>query len=157
MTTPISQPTGMKHPGDRVALPDAVARACKKQLQHLREVEPGISSVGLVGPDGFEVASVGPKRIPITKIAALTSTMVSVAQAFVREIDLPPCRDLILDTDIGCAVFMAVTSRRGVYALFAIAEDNAPVGRVLARARLSVQELKSLLSSDEPQGNGGPQ
>ncbi len=137
--------------GERFQLADHTKLACRALLADFRESTPGIRAAGLVGPDGFEVASIGAKSIAVGKVAALTSTLVAVAHAFGQEVGLPACRDVILDTDAGCSVFMAVPSPKGVYAFYAVADDGALVGRVLSQARICVQGLRAEVSAASPE------
>jgi predicted regulator of Ras-like GTPase activity (Roadblock/LC7/MglB family) len=128
-------------------LPEAVKKSCVTKLKELREAVGGISTIGLVSPDGFEVAWISTATLPVSKISALASTLVAVAHSYTKEVGLSECRELIIDTDLGCSLLMDVTVDGRTYGLLIAAEDTALLGRVLSKARACAKELKDVIAT----------
>ena len=128
------------------SIPEEARSLCLAELRGLRSAVPGVSSVGLAGPDGFEVASVLRSGLDVAKISALTSTMIGVAHAVAREADLSPCRELILETDSGRVLFLDVRTPAMRYALFVISADDSLLGRIISQARLRVSAVERILT-----------
>src|SRR5579871_4665336 len=82
--------------GKRMAAPHMTTvshdRGCVRLMKDFRAETPGVTSLGLVGPDGFEIASLTDIEIAVSKVAALTSTIAAVAQALTREVGLSECQ-----------------------------------------------------------------
>lgn len=128
-------------------LPEEVKKQCREKLKELRESVTGISTIGLVSPDGFEVVWLSAGTLPVSKISALASSLVAVAHSFTREVGLSDCRELIIDTDEGCSVLMDITVENRTYGLLIVAQDTALLGRVLAKARLCAKEIKDVIGA----------
>lgn len=128
-------------------LPEAIKQSCKAKLKELRESVGNITTIGLVSPDGFEVAWISSATLPVSKISALASTLVAVAHSYSKEVGLSECRDLIVDTDLGCSLLMDVTVEEKTYGLLIATEDTALLGRVLSKARVCAKELKDIIAA----------
>ncbi|MCB1020502.1 MAG: roadblock/LC7 domain-containing protein [Bryobacterales bacterium] len=129
--------------------------ACREELRRLRNSTPGIQSLGLAGPDGFEVASLLRGSVDQNKIAALTSTMVAVAHAVTRECGLATTREVILETDSGRVLLMDVPAAEMRYALYVIAADEALLGRTIGQTRACAANLAGILSGAKPSEANG--
>lgn len=133
------------HDGGRTA-----NRACESALHRLQLLLPELISVGVVGPDGFEIAALSTRPIQIPQLSALTSTLVAIAQAFMLEAGFDPARQTILESPNGSVLLMRVPFGPGdhaaTYSLFVISGLNTPLGRILPRARNCAAEIGDALT-----------
>lgn len=125
---------------------DNVRHCCRKVLLALQAKVPDLVSAGVVGPDGFEVAAISERPADISKVAALTSTLVAVAEAFTLESGMESCRDIILNTNGSSILLLSIPVEEAIYALFVVAGKGATLGRVLTCARMSAVEVQAALS-----------
>ncbi|MEZ5401616.1 MAG: roadblock/LC7 domain-containing protein [Bryobacteraceae bacterium] len=116
-------------------------------LRRLREKTPEFKSAGLVGPDGFEIAAISSGGVEVTKLAALTSTLVAVAEAFMLEAGLEKCRNVILESAHGPALLVSIPAGPATYGLFLITGSDATLGRVLLNARGCAAEMQVILGT----------
>ncbi len=134
----------------RIQIPDAVKQSCLGELRRMRETTPGLRILGLVGPDGFEIAWLAASgSSEQSKISALVSTLIAVAQAFTRETGLTACRELVLGTDTGRVLLIGITINKNTYGFFLVAEENVLLGALLAKAEICVQTLARALKHAE--------
>jgi predicted regulator of Ras-like GTPase activity (Roadblock/LC7/MglB family) len=127
-------------------LPEQQRCACQESLERLAKGIPGLMTCGLVGPDGFEIAAVSSVGAAITQLAALSTTLLAVADAFAMQSGSEACRDIIVGTNESCTLFLSVKVGLSVYALFVTAANAASLGSVLTRSRLCLAEIQETLS-----------
>ncbi len=125
---------------------DSGKKACEAVLRELQEHIWDLSSAGVVGPDGFEVAWIAPRPIMISKIAALTSTLVAIGQAFMQEAGIKSFRDVILDTEDGCALLLSVPVGDVTYGLFVVTGKHTLLGNILLWARICATQVEEALT-----------
>jgi predicted regulator of Ras-like GTPase activity (Roadblock/LC7/MglB family) len=123
--------------------------ACCNALYELKAHLSGLVSAGVVGPDGFEIAAISSRPLEISKLAALSSTLVAVAEAFTLESGEKPCRELILESDGGRTLLLGIPVRNANYSLFVIAGLGVTLGLVLSRARQCAAKIQSILNSNQ--------
>jgi predicted regulator of Ras-like GTPase activity (Roadblock/LC7/MglB family) len=123
--------------------------ACSDALYELKAQIAGFVSAGVVGPDGFEIASVATRPIEISKLAALSSTLVAVAEAFSLESGEKPCREVILENDGGGrTLLLGMPVQNANYALFVTAGVGVTLGLVLSRTRMCANKIQNLLNAN---------
>jgi len=140
-TTPQVEPR--RYQAHRVS--DAAKEACDAALHRLDLYIPGVISTGVVGPDGFEIAALSIRPIEISKLSALSSTLVAVAQAFMLESGMASCQDLIMGSENGSVLLMSVPVGHATYALFVITGNGATLEQVLSSARICATEVGEAL------------
>jgi predicted regulator of Ras-like GTPase activity (Roadblock/LC7/MglB family) len=97
--------------------------------------------MGVVGPDGFEIAALSTRPVEIPQLSALTSTLVAIAQAFMLQAGLQPSRHMILESPDGSVLLMSIPVGAATYSLFVISGVDTPLGRILPRARACAAEI----------------
>lgn len=122
-------------------------KACEAVLRELQEHIGDLASAGVVGPDGFEVAWISTRPIAISKISALTSTLVAVGQAFMEEAGIKSFRDVILDTEDGCALLLGLPVGNKTYGLFVVTGKNTMLGNILLWGRICAKQVQDVLVS----------
>ena len=140
--------TAVEHPPrfDVHEVSDNIREICQQALDKLQENVPGLISAGVVGPDGFELAAVMTRPMEISKLAALSTTLIAIADAFAVESGLTACRDVILGTAGSCTLLLTVPVGPANYTMFVTAGSEAPLGSVLTNARYCLAEVKDALN-----------
>lgn len=133
-------------PALRVSLPAHVEGACDRHLRDLLEEVAGVTSVGIVAPDGFEVAAIVAPSINVSKVAAVTSTISAVAQVLSDEAGLGDCGSVVIDSSHGKVVLCAVPANEARYCLAAVCEERALLGRVLYAVKEKAARIGAELS-----------
>jgi predicted regulator of Ras-like GTPase activity (Roadblock/LC7/MglB family) len=126
---------------------ESAKKACEAVLRELQEHIGDLASAGVVGPDGFEVAWISTRPIAISKISALTSTLVAVGQAFMEEAGIKSFRDVILDTEDGCALLLNIPVGNASYGLFVVTGKNTMLGNILLWGRICATQVQEALVS----------
>jgi predicted regulator of Ras-like GTPase activity (Roadblock/LC7/MglB family) len=128
-----------------VGVSGATSRECYEALRRLQEGVDGLTAAGIVGPDGFEVASIASTKFEITKVAALTSTLIAVADAFLQESGMTECRELILKSENGTGLLLSIPAGVATYGLFVAVRKDTPLGVVLYQTKFCVREVLAIL------------
>jgi len=102
----------------------------------------GVNSVVLASGDGFEVASVtNQSGFDKGKVAAVSSSLMSMVQALVSEIKLKDCQSFILDAANGKAIIAHVPCNNYPMVLMVLTDEKALLGQVLYGMRFCSQRL----------------
>jgi predicted regulator of Ras-like GTPase activity (Roadblock/LC7/MglB family) len=92
-------------------------RTAPKELIHLAKAQAndilmnirGIDYIMLCSTDGFELASVYKKNpYNSTKLAAVSSSILAMVSAFLKEIQLTGCQSITLDAENGKAILTSI-------------------------------------------------
>lgn len=131
----------MQNTGRR-APPTALIEAARQQIRELMVAVPGIDSVLLSSTDGFELAAVH-KRASLEggKLAAVSSSILALVDAFLGEINLTGCQSLTLEADNGKALIAAVPAPNHPMLLVVVTSSNVLLGHVLHSVRHAIQRL----------------
>jgi len=117
-------------------------KLAKRCLQDLISDVSGVNSALLASGDGFEVASVIQQAgMDSGKIAAVSSSILSMIQSFTVEIKLVGCQSLILDAVNGKAIIMEVPHQLYPMVLVVLASDKVLLGHALHSIRHCSQRL----------------
>ncbi len=125
----------------RMLSPEATD-TCRKQLYVLLKSISGIESVLLCSTDGFELTSVH-KDTSLNggKLAAVSSSILALVEAFLGEIKLTGCQSITLEAANGKALISAIPAPHHPMLLVVITNNEALLGRVLHGIRLIVQRM----------------
>jgi predicted regulator of Ras-like GTPase activity (Roadblock/LC7/MglB family) len=122
-------------------------KECEESLVRLQHGVDGLDAAGIVGPDGFEIAAISSGQTEITKISALTSTLLAVADAFLLESGMKECKELILKSDNGTGLLLGIPVGPANYGLFVTVRKDTPLGVVLYQTKFCAREVGMLLGS----------
>jgi predicted regulator of Ras-like GTPase activity (Roadblock/LC7/MglB family) len=125
--------------------------ACSNALYELKAQVTGFVSAGVVGPDGFEVAVVTTRPIEVSKLAALSSTLIAIGEAFSVEAGEKPCHEMILESEGGGRTLLfGIPVHDAHYAMFVIAGvgGGLSLGMILSRTRMFASRIQSILSAN---------
>lgn len=116
--------------------------ACRQQLQVLLQAITGIDSVLLCSTDGFELTSVHKDTaLEGGKLAAVSSSILALVEAFLTEIQLTGCQSITLEAENGKALISAIPAPYHPMLLVVITNTDALLGRVLHAIRFVVQRI----------------
>jgi predicted regulator of Ras-like GTPase activity (Roadblock/LC7/MglB family) len=114
----------------------------KRCVDELSSGVSGVNSVVLASGDGFEVASVtNQERFDSGKVAAVSSSLLSMVHAFTSEIKLDNCQSFILDAHNGKAIIAHVPCDKYSMVLMVLTNEKALLGQVLHGMRFCSQRL----------------
>src|ERR1044072_1061949 len=103
---------------------------CQAHLDALRREHREVSGTLLSTMDGFEVAaSVGANTSP-KKMAAMTSSLLALAEAVSRESSVGQCRDLLIESSAGFVLLMDVPSKAHKSVLTVLCSEAVVLGRI---------------------------
>lgn len=123
-------------------LSSEATETCQKQLQVLLKSISGVESVLLCSTDGFELTSVH-KDTSLNggKLAAVSSSILALVEAFLGEIKLTGCQSITLEAVNGKALISSIPAQHHPMLLVVITSNEALLGRVLHGIRLIVQRI----------------
>jgi len=114
---------------------------CQSALQQLITDVPDVLSALISSMDGFELASAGRKRPANSRMAALSSSMLAVSQASMREMRLEGTGSLLIENDAGKLLIMEARLQPHGVVLSVGADHRAVTGKLLWAARRCVESL----------------
>ncbi len=125
-------------------IPQALIESAHIELQRFLNTVTGIDFVMLCSSDGFELALASKKNIDNTgKIAAVSSSILAMVNAFITEIQLMGCQTITLDADNGKVFLTAVHHPQHPMVMVAVTNTDILMGQML----YYYKELSARLSS----------
>lgn len=102
----------------------------------------GIEYTMLCSTDGFELTSIQKKNIENSgKLAAVSSSILAMIQAFTKEINLVGCQTITLDAENGKALLTAISHPQHPMILVILTSQNVLLGQLLYALRKASEEL----------------
>lgn len=108
---------------------------CQVHLDALRHEHREVTGTLLSTMDGFEVAASVGEQIAPKKMAAMTSSLLALAEAVSRESSVGKCRDLVIESSAGLVLMMDVPSTTHRSVLTVLCTEAAVLGRIRWAAR----------------------
>ena len=125
-------------------IPKELIEYANTELQHFLNTVAGIDFVMLCSSDGFELCLASKKNIENTgKIAAVSSSILAMVNAFITEIQLMGCQTITLDADNGKVFLAAVHHPQHPMVMVAVTNTDILMGQML----YYYKELSARLSS----------
>ena len=125
-------------------IPKELIEYANTELQHFLNTVAGIDFVMLCSSDGFELCLASKKNIDNTgKIAAVSSSILAMVNAFITEIQLLGCQTITLDADNGKVFLTAVHHPQHPMVMVAVTNTDILMGQML----YYYKELSARLSS----------
>lgn len=110
----------------------------------------GLMGVVVASLDGFALAQVGREEETVSRLAAMTSSMLALAEALGRELAIGSPGALILEASHG-KVLMLTIPVQPPQLLMAACDQTSAMGQVLWHAKQCVRRLAATLPSDAAQ------
>lgn len=112
--------------------PDELVHFARQQINDILNTVSGVNFVMLCTADGFELVSVYKKNRENTgKLAAVSSSILAMVQAFMHEIELQDCQSLTLDAANGKALLTAVPHPQYPMVIMTLSAKDVLLGQLL--------------------------
>lgn len=123
----------------------SVKARCQAHLDELRYEHHGVAGTLLSTMDGFEVAASVGDRISPSKLAAMASSLLALAEAVSGEGAVGQCRDLVIESSAGLVLLMDVPSATHKAVLTVLCTEAAVFGRIRWAARNTREAIAQAL------------
>lgn len=121
----------MQKLANRIALDDQTLQEIKAHMQDVMNIS-GVYFVMLCSTDGFELISLQKRKsFNTSKLAAVSSSILAMISAFLKEIQLIGCQSITLDAENAKAVLTSIQSRSQPLILVTLAEQEVLLGQLL--------------------------
>lgn len=110
----------------------------QQALERLVASCPGTKGALVATSDGFVVAQAMRQEVVVRTLAAITSSVISLAESMVKETRLGPCQNLIIESLDGNVIALRINRTR---VLTVIAEKKTRLGMLLSAAKQCVERL----------------
>jgi predicted regulator of Ras-like GTPase activity (Roadblock/LC7/MglB family) len=114
--------------------PPHILESIQRQLAEFVAANPGVTLAVLTSGDGFEVAA-HPHMQIAQRIAAMSSSLQALSEAILREAGLSRSRNLIIESDGGTIVVLAIPDTSPRLSLAVVASGSEILGRLLWATR----------------------
>lgn len=94
-------------------VPDSLLRIAKDQINDVLMNVKGVDFIMICSSDGFELEIISRRdAFNSSKLAAVSSSILAMVSAFLKEIELIGCQSITLDAENGKAILTAVPSEK---------------------------------------------
>ena len=122
--------------------PEAFMQQANASIQELMAAVPGIQNVILASTDGFELCSAQrDTQVQGSKLAAVSSSILALVQAFLGEIQFTGCQSMTLEAENGKAIIAAVNSVNHPMLLVITTSKSVLLGHLLHSLKACTQQL----------------
>lgn len=122
--------------------PDYLISFAHEKLTTILNEVNGLEYVMLCSTDGFELSSVHKKNVKNSgKLAAVSSSILAMVQAFLGEINLNGCQSITLDAENGKALISAIPNQKYPMLIVAITSKDVMLGHLLIEVKKCSQEI----------------
>jgi hypothetical protein len=122
--------------------PEAFMQQANASIQELMAAVPGIQNVILASTDGFELCSAQrDTQVQGSKLAAVSSSILALVQAFLGEIQFTGCQSMTLEAENGKAIIAAVNSVNHPMLLVITTSKFVLLGHLLHSLKACTQQL----------------
>lgn len=129
------------------SLAPAMHAPIQQQLQELMSIN-GVYFVMLCSSDGFEIMHLEKKKLYNTgRLAAVSSSILAMISAFLKEIQLSGCQSVTLDADNAKAILSNIPSTQTPLVLVTLAESHVLLGQLLHTLKKTNQAIQTLIES----------
>ena len=124
------------------------ATICQRGIDQLLRDNSGIRQALVATSDGFEIVTAPPHTAETAaQLAAMSSSMLALAEAMVREARLSTCNDVLVDCEAGRLMLLSVPLQDTQFVLCVASGNDTTLGHVLSSARLCAQEISRRLQT----------
>ena len=112
--------------------PDSLIHTAQQQIKEILTNVSGVEYVMICSSDGFELTSAYKKNVTNTgKLAAVSSSILAMVQAFLSEINLHGCQSITLEAKNGKAFLSAVPNKNHPMLIVALTSQEVLLGQLL--------------------------
>ncbi|QCO22362.1 roadblock/LC7 domain-containing protein [Acinetobacter cumulans] len=122
--------------------PEALVEYAHEHLNALLRDISEVEFTMLCSTDGFELSSASKKKIENAgKLAAVSSSILAMVQAFMGEINLEGCQSLTLDANNGKVVLTAIPNAKYPMVLVVLTSKHVLLGQLLYSIKKIVEAI----------------
>ena len=114
---------------------------CKSHLKAFVDTTNDVTGALISTSDGFEVAGRVRDPISVKKMAAMTSSLLALAEAICRESATGSCNDLVAEATDGTVLMMDIPNNKRKLLLTVICSSGVTLGSALWAARNTRQAI----------------
>ena len=130
--------------------PDTLIRLGEQSIEEILREVSGVEFIMLCSTDGFELGSIHKKNVANSgKLAAVSSSILAMVQAFLGEINLNGCQSITLDAENGKAILSAVPSPHHPMLIVAMTSKDVLLGHLLLAIKKASEKIAQ---ADQPNG-----
>ncbi|OTG79052.1 hypothetical protein B9T33_13895 [Acinetobacter sp. ANC 5054] len=127
--------------------PHELVQHAREQINNIINSARGVHFVMVCSTDGFELTSVHKRgQYNNSKLAAVSSSILAMVSAFIKEIQLTGCQNITLDAENGKAILTSVSAKNHPMIIVALTDKDILLGQVLYLLKTSTQ---SIISADQ--------
>ncbi|MBJ9986354.1 roadblock/LC7 domain-containing protein [Acinetobacter sp. S40] len=127
----------------RIASPELIQHA-KNEVQDIINNVRGIDFIMLCSTDGFELATITKKNhYNASKLAAVSSSILAMVGAFLKEIQLTGCQSITLDAENGKAILTSVPADKHPMVIVTLSSKDVLLGQLLFSLKKASQNIIS--------------
>lgn len=113
-------------------VPEELVQFAKTQIHDILMHVKGVDYIMICSSDGFELDSVSRRNnFNSSKLAAVSSSILAMVSAFLKEIQLTGCTSMTLDAENGKAILTAVPSEKHPMVIVTLAAKDVLLGQLL--------------------------
>lgn len=127
----------------------AGAQRAQEYLRKFAHDVEGIESAVVASVDGFALASVAQRNHNGDRLAAMTSSMLALANAIGRELVLGELEVLMIDASYGKVMMLSIPKMQPPLLLMAACSRSSIMGSILWRAKECGQKIRAALEEDQ--------
>ena len=117
---------------EKRAAPEALVQHAKSEISEIINHVRGVHFVMACSTDGFELAAIHKRdHYNNSKLAAVSSSILAMVSAFIKEIQLVGCQSITLDAENGKAILTSVPAAKHPMIIVALAEKDVLLGQLL--------------------------
>lgn len=123
-------------------VPDSLLRIAKDQINDVLMNVKGVDFIMICSSDGFELEIVSRRdAFNSSKLAAVSSSILAMVSAFLKEIELIGCQSITLDAENGKAILTAVPSEKNPMVIVTLAAKDVLLGQLLYNLKLAKENI----------------
>jgi predicted regulator of Ras-like GTPase activity (Roadblock/LC7/MglB family) len=131
----------LKFQEKRVA-PPALVQHSQAQIHELINHVRGVHFVMVCSTDGFELASIHKRsNYNNSKLAAVSSSILAMVSAFIKEIQLVGCQSITLDAENGKAILTSVPAAKHPMIIVALSDKDVLLGQLLHALKVASNSI----------------
>ncbi|HSH43458.1 MAG TPA: roadblock/LC7 domain-containing protein [Arenicellales bacterium] len=122
---------------------DRAASAAEPVLERLVREVHGLSVIQISTSDGYVVAGRTPDRMQAKKLAAMSASLVALAESLSRELDTGQPENLVIEAAEGIIVGLRISKH---LLLLASVRPGTRLGALLSQTKNAAEEIREALS-----------
>lgn len=135
----------MNHIFENRKVPQALIDQIQTHLRYTINQVSGINFIMVCSSDGFEITSVH-KKLPQNtgKLAAVSSSILAMVNAFLTEIHLQGCQNITLDAENGKAILTSIPHKEHPLVLVVLTSTDVLLGQLIYEIKKTKEYILNL-------------